>query len=61
MKLAMGQISMSNDMNSNYEKTVEYIKKSKGNDLLFFPEIQWTPFFPQYEEKDLKKALKKKN
>lgn len=59
MKLAMGQIAMDNDMNSNYEKTVEYIKKSKGNDLLFFPEIQWTPFFPQYEEKDLKQALNK--
>lgn len=59
MKLAMAQVSMNLDMNSNYQKTLDFMKKAKGSDLLFFPEIQWTPFFPQYEEKDLKNCLGK--
>ena len=59
MKLAMAQVSMDLDMDGNYQKTLDFMKKAKGSDLLFFPEIQWTPFFPQYEEKDLKNCLGK--
>lgn len=59
MKIAMAQISLSNDIESNYKKTLDYIKKSKGCDLLFFPEIQLTPFFPQYRAKDLNSKLEK--
>ncbi|WP_455537822.1 carbon-nitrogen hydrolase family protein [Terrisporobacter sp.] len=59
MKLAMAQISMELDIDSNYEKTVEYVEKAKDCDLLFFPEIQLGPFFPQYEKSNLQKALGK--
>lgn len=59
MKLAMAQVSMDLDMDTNYHKTLDFIKKAQGSDLLFFPEIQWTPFFPQYEKKDLKTCLNK--
>ncbi len=47
MKLSMAQISMLNNMNENYKKTLSYIEKAHGSDLLFFPELQLTPFFPQ--------------
>lgn len=47
MKLAMAQISMRNNMNENYKKTLSFIEQAAGSDLLFFPELQLTPFFPQ--------------
>ncbi len=47
MKLAMAQISMRNNMNENYKKTLSFIEQAQGSDLLFFPELQLTPFFPQ--------------
>lgn len=47
MRLAMAQMSMRNNMNENYKKTLQYIEKASGSDLLFFPELQLTPFFPQ--------------
>lgn len=49
MKLAMAQISMESDIRKNIDKTISYMEAAKGSDLLFFPEIQWTPFFPQYQ------------
>lgn len=57
MKLAMAQMKMSADMNENLQKSLDYIEKAKGKDLLFFPEIQLTPFFPQYEESELESVL----
>ena len=59
MKLAMAQMSMSVDIDENYRKTLKYMEAAKDCDLLFFPEIQWTPFFPQYEEKMLAEHLGK--
>jgi predicted amidohydrolase len=59
MRLAMAQISMESDMEKNIEKTKEYCKAAKDCDLLFFPEIQWTPFFPQYKEEELVEKIGK--
>lgn len=53
MKLAMAQMSMSPDMDENYRKTIHFMKQAEGCELLFFPEIQWTPFFPQYRKAEL--------
>ena len=55
MKLALAQMRMSKDMESNYQKSLHYIREAseKGADLVMFPEIQLTPFFPQYENKDV--------
>lgn len=55
MKLSMAQISMSEDMYENIEKTLSVCRDEKDTDLLFFPEIQITPFFPQYHNRDASK------
>jgi predicted amidohydrolase len=54
MKIAMAQMSMSNSIDDNFEKTISFINQSKDCDLLFFPEVQVTPFFAQYKIDDLK-------
>ncbi|MGI6211323.1 MAG: carbon-nitrogen hydrolase family protein [Anaerovoracaceae bacterium] len=57
MKLSMAQMSMSREMDSNFDKTKKFIEKAAASDLLFFPEIQLTPFFPQYRSSELQQAL----
>lgn len=52
MRLAMAQMSMTPDMVGNLEKSISYIKQADRCDLIFFPEIQLSPFFPQYEKRD---------
>lgn len=54
MKLAMAQMSMSPFIEDNLSKTIQFIEQaaSTGADLIFFPEIQLTPFFPQYEKRN---------
>ena len=53
MKLAMAQMAMSTDMAENLKKSLRFCEEAKGRDLLFFPEIQLCPFFPQYEKKNV--------
>lgn len=61
MKIAMAQISISNNIADNLQKTIDYIKEAgKKADFVFFPELQLTPFYPLYhiehwgvERKDL--------
>ena len=48
MKLAMAQMSMSGSMDENLKKSLAFCDAAAGSDLLFFPEVQLTPFFPQY-------------
>lgn len=54
MKLAMAQMQMSSSMEENLFKTLHFIEQagSSGADLIFFPEVQLSPFFPQYEKRD---------
>lgn len=52
MRISMGQMSMQEDNHQNLMKSLEICDKAAGSDLLFFPEIQLTPFFPQYEKLD---------
>ena len=54
MKLAMAQMQMSTDMQENVTKTVRFIEEAaeKGADLIFFPEVQLTQFFPKFEGRD---------
>jgi predicted amidohydrolase len=56
MKLALCQISMSDDVQTNMDKTFELLKEAAYNqaELVLFPEIQLYPFFPQYEGKDVR-------
>ena len=48
-------MSMKDKIEENLQKTLEYcdIAKEKGCDLLFFPEVQLTTFFPQYEKQNV--------
>jgi N-carbamoylputrescine amidase len=46
-------MAMAADMEENYRKALSYLDAARGSDLLFFPEIQMTPFFPQYERRNV--------
>jgi predicted amidohydrolase len=50
MKIAMAQMKMSGAIEENFEKSLSMIEEaaSGGADLIFFPEVQFYPFFPQY-------------
>ena len=51
MKIAMAQMQMSENITENLEKSLLFCHKAKDCDLLFFPEIQLSPFFPQYKKR----------
>lgn len=55
MKIALAQMKMTADMAENYQKSVKLMKEAahKGADLICFPEIQLSPFFPQYPGRDV--------
>ena len=57
MKLAMAQMRMTDSMEENLRASLEMCALARGSDLLFFPEIQLTPFFPQYEKRDVSKYV----
>jgi len=57
MKLAMAQMSMSEDMECNFKKTISFMEKAGEADLIFFPEVQLSPFFPQYENRNADKYV----
>lgn len=54
MKLAMAQMQMTASAEENLDKTLRFMERAAdaGADLIFFPEIQLSPFFPQYEKQD---------
>ena len=54
MKIALAQMKMSGCIMENYEKTLDLIQRAAkdGAKLICFPEIQLSPFFPQYEKRD---------
>ena len=55
MKLALAQLRVSPNKRDNLDKTLDCIRRAAASnaDLIFFPEVQLTPFFPQYEKKDV--------
>ncbi|MGN0364125.1 MAG: carbon-nitrogen hydrolase family protein [Bilifractor sp.] len=57
MKITLAQIATTNDLHVNIRKTRQWIREAAGTDLLLFPEVQLTPFFPQYRADDVKEAL----
>jgi predicted amidohydrolase len=54
MKLAMAQMSMESNISGNLQKSLALMDRAKalGADLIFFPEVQLSPFFAQYEKRD---------
>ena len=57
MRLALIQMSDSGSMESNIEKSINSIKEAacQGADLVLFPEVQLTEFFPQDPGLDVRK------
>jgi len=55
MKLALAQMSNSGDVKNNLKKSLEMIREASlnGADIVLFPEVQLTEFFPQYRGKDV--------
>ena len=54
MKLALAQMKMEASIDRNLAETIRYMERAAeaGADMIFFPEVQLTPFFPQYEKRD---------
>lgn len=44
MKLALVQMRMEKEIAKNLDKSLKYCDMAKGCELVFFPEIQLTPF-----------------
>lgn len=59
MKLALAQMKMDEDTDKNYEKSLRFIEKAseKNADIILFPELQLSRFFPQYPHIDSEKYL----
>lgn len=55
MKVALAQMRNERTMKQNLEKSILFIKEAAENnaDIILFPEVQLTEFFPQYEKKDV--------
>ena len=59
MKIALAQLKIDVDMEVNSKKSTDFIEKavSMGAELICFPELQFSPFFPQHQNKDAAKYL----
>lgn len=57
MKLGMVQMAMSADVAENEAKILQFCDAAKGCDLVFFPEVQYSRFFAQYENADIDRYL----
>lgn len=55
MKIALAQMSMVENQSENITKTFQFTDQAvQANvDLLFFPELQFSPFFPQYRKHNI--------
>lgn len=59
MRIALAQMKNEGNMEANLNKSIELIGKAAEEraDLILFPEVQLTEFFPQYEKLDVRKYL----
>jgi len=55
MKIALAQMSNAGSIDDNLAKSREIITEAaeNGADIVLFPEVQFTEFFPQYEGRDV--------
>ena len=45
MKIALAQMNIKKEISENLNKSLHYCDRAKDCELIFFPEIQLTPFF----------------
>lgn len=55
MRIALAQMKNAGTIKENLDKSIEFIKEASENnaDLILFPEVQLTEFFPQYKEQNV--------
>lgn len=55
MCIALAQMKNAGTINDNLDESIKFMKESFKNntDLILFPEVQLTEFFPQYKEQDV--------
>ena len=55
MRIALAQMKNAGTMQENLKKSIEFIREAAEHnaDMILFPEVQLTEFFPQYEEKNV--------
>ncbi len=53
-KIALVQMSMAENLEANVEKSLGLLEEAAANGahVVAFPEVQFSPFFPQYENRD---------
>lgn len=63
MRLAMAQMRMAPTIEENLEQTLRYMEEAKqaGADLIFFPEVQFSPFFARVPGADASRWLMERN
>ena len=56
IRIALAQMANSGNIKNNLENSIRLIEEAAGNhaDLILFPEVQLTEFFPQYPGKNVK-------
>ncbi len=56
MKIALAQMKISQDIEENVEKTLLLMEEAakEGGEVICFPEVQFYPFFPQFEKQNVK-------
>ena len=59
MRIAMAQMKMDNSTEHNLNKTIAFMRGAmrKGADLIIFPELQLSPFFPKYSNQNVSSFL----
>ena len=59
MRIALAQMKTYKNMQDNLNKNIKLIKEAANHnaDMILFPEVQLTEFFPQYKGKDVEKYL----
>ena len=55
MRIALAQMKNEGTIKVNLDKSIQFIKEASENnaDLILFPEVQLTEFFPQYKGQDV--------
>lgn len=59
MKVALAQVSLTSDVEQNVEKALRYMDQAAdaGAQLICFPEVQLSPFFPQHPKQNVEKYV----
>lgn len=54
MRIALVQVQMSRSLDENIKRSVNFIEEAAKNkaEIICFPELQLSPFFPQFEKQD---------